>query len=377
MSSTTRVISLVLLVAAGAACRSQQDELTVSGLIEGISVEAGSRIGGRVTEVFVAEGAKVKKDEVLVKLESSELEAAVAVARAHLDQAQAQLEKIQTGARKEEIEQAEAALAQTQANYDMALEGARSQEIAGARAALDAARAELDEAAAEYDRAERLFNDKVISQQLFDKARYAHNAAEAQHRAASEQLNMAEEGVRGEEIDMAQAARDQAAAMLEQVMTGARSEDIAMAEAARDAAQGQLELAEANLREMTVVSPMAGVVESLDVHPGDLVQPGPIVRVTDPDHLEVVVYVSAGVLGSLQLGQEVILTTDSFGDETFTANIIQIATQGEFTPRNLQTREERVQQMFGVKLALDSHDGRLRAGMTIIAHFDVKGGGGA
>ena len=376
MNRNVRTTLLLLLVAA-AACRSQQDELTVSGLIEGISVEAGSRIGGRVAEVFVAEGAKVEEGEVLVKLESSELEAAVAVARAQVDQAQAQLEKIQTGARKEEIEQAEAALAQTQAHYDMAVDGARSQEIEGARAGLDAARAQLDEAMSEYERAERLFNDKVISRQLYDKARYARNAAEAQHRAAGEQLNLAEEGARTEEIEMARAARDQAAALLEQVTTGARSEDIAMVEAARAAAQGQLELAEANLREMTVVSPMDGVVESLDVHPGDLVQPGPIVRITDPDHLEVVVYVSAGVLGSLQLGQEIILTTDSFGDETFTANIIQIATQGEFTPRNLQTREERVQQMFGVKLALESHGGRLRAGMTVIAHFDVNGGGGA
>jgi HlyD family secretion protein len=116
------------------------------------------------------------------------------------------------------------------------------------------------------------------------------------------------------------------------------------------------------------------VVESIDIHEGDLVKPGAIVRIADPEDLELMVYVSAAALGHLRLGQEVPFTTDSHGDETFGGKIAFIASQGEYTPRNLQTQEERVQQMFGVKVELSSAGGKLKAGMSATVHFDFKNG---
>jgi HlyD family secretion protein len=94
-----------------------------------------------------------------------------------------------------------------------------------------------------------------------------------------------------------------------------------------------------------------------------------VATVADPNDLKLYVYVSALMLGQLRPQQKVELTADAHGDQKFEAAIVQIATQGEFTPRNLQTKEERVQQVFGVKLKLDSAGGRLRAGMTVTAHF--------
>ena len=120
---------------------------------------------------------------------------------------------------------------------------------------------------------------------------------------------------------------------------------------------------------MQIKAPQAGIVESLDVRPGDLIQPGPIVRVVDPEDLEVTVYAGAALLGHLRIGQALRFTADAFGPETFTGPIRRIASEGEYTPRNLQTEEERVQQVFGVTLDLDTKGGRLRPGMTITAHI--------
>jgi HlyD family secretion protein len=100
-----------------------------------------------------------------------------------------------------------------------------------------------------------------------------------------------------------------------------------------------------------------------------LVKPGAIVSIVDPEDLKLYVYVSAAMLGHLRLGQKVPLTTDSDGAEIFEGTITYVAPAGEFTPRNLQTKEERVQQVFGVKLKLNSAGGHLRAGMTVTAHL--------
>jgi HlyD family secretion protein len=175
--------------------------------------------------------------------------------------------------------------------------------------------------------------------------------------------------LRDEEIATAKAMYDQASAALAEVKRGTRAEDLAAARAARDAAAADRQRAEVALREMVVTAPMDGVIESLDVHPGDLVKPGPIVRMVNPEDLKMIIYVGAVMLGYLKVGQKVTLTTDAHGAETFEGTVARIATEGEFTPRNLQTQEERIQQVFGVKLTLNSAGGKLRAGMTATAHL--------
>lgn len=354
-----------------AACNGQNGELEVTGQIEGVTVAPGSRVGGRVEEVLVAEGDRVSTGDVLVRLERGESQAAVAAAQAQLNQCEATLKKLKKGARAEEIEQARAAVTQAEAQYNMALEGARSQEINAARANAESVRARLEEAKKEFDRASQLIKEKAVPERVYDQARSAVDALTSQYEAAREQLNLLVAGTRDEQIAQAKAAYDQAKAALELLRNGAREEDIAAAKAQCQAAEAQLARAKVSLEEMTIRAPMKGVIESIDVRPGDLVQPGPFVEIADPDNLELVVYVGALYLGKLRVNQDVEITTDSHGDERFRGTIIHIASQGEFTPRNLQTEEERVQQVFGVRLALDSHDGKLRAGMAATVHFDV------
>lgn len=365
-----RLLLLPLLVAF-TACAPQQDGLRVTGQIEGIAVNAGSKIGGRVIETPIAEGAHVKQGDILIKLDDADAQAVLAAAKANLGKAEAAVAKLHAGATAEQLRQAEAAAEAAKQQYTMAVNGARAEEVAGAKALAEAARAQRDTTAAEFARIEGLYKAEAVSKSQYDQARGARDAAAAQFQAASEKENMAVHGARKEEIAMAKASADRAQAALDEVRTGARKEDIALAEAARDAAAADVQRAETALREMQVVSPIDGVVESLDIRAGDIIKPGPVVRLVNPEDLELVVYLGAGYLGRAGLGKEVPITTDAYGDKQFKGTIKFIATEGEFTPRNLQTQEERVQQVFAVKIRLDSNNGQLRAGMSATAHFEA------
>jgi len=367
--------SLVSLLILAGCSQNPNGPVEVTGQIEAVSVVAGSRIGGRVIEVLVEEGDHVRKGDFLLRLEADEAGAAVAAAQAQVAGAQAMLAKLEAGARPEQIRQAEAAAAAAEEQYRLAQKGFRSQEIEAAAAAAGAARAQRDEARAVFSRIERLYQGNAASEERRDQAKHALEAAEEQYRAARERQDLVVEGARTEEINMAKARFDQAAAMLDELRNGARPEDIDAARAATDAANADLMRAQVALDEMTIRAPRDGVIESIDVHPGDLVKPGGIVSIVDPDALELFVYVSAAMLGHLRLGQAVTLTTDSHGGEVFEGAIKYIAPTGEYTPRNLQTKEERAQQVFGVKIALDAAGGRLRAGMTVTAHLTPATGG--
>jgi multidrug resistance efflux pump len=374
----TAIVAAILMAALGlTGCRREAPgSLAVTGQIEGTAVDAGSKVGGRISEVLVKEGDRVKEGQVLLKLETAEAEAALMAAKAKVAQAQATLEKLQNGATPEQLRQAEAAVDQARELYRRAQAGARTQEVQAGAAGAAAAQARLSEAQSTYNRIQKLYAQQAVSAQQLDQARAAFEAAQAQHRAAAEQANLVKEGTRQEDIDAAKAALDRMQAQLDEVKKGPRKEDIDAAKALLDAAKADEARAQTALDETVVKSPRDGVVESLDVHPGDLVKPGAIVRIVDPEDLDLIVYVSAGVLGRMRLGQSVKVTTDSTGDEVFAGTVSRIAEQGEYTPRNLQTQEERVQQVFGIKVDLTSNGGTLKAGMSATAHIDLKAEGG-
>ena len=127
---------------------------------------------------------------------------------------------------------------------------------------------------------------------------------------------------------------------------------------------------EAELRELNVVAPNDCVVEVLNVKVGDVLAPNEeLATLILPQHLWVRVYVPEPWLGYIKLGQEVHARVDSFGDEEFTGAVEQINRQAEFTPRNVQTVEDRIRQVFGVKIRLQNHEDKLRAGMSADVTF--------
>lgn len=366
-----RYLCLIAGCAAIAGCFGDNGAVLVSGQIEGHAISVGSRAGGRVLEVLADEGQRVAAGAVLVTLEDFEAKADVAAAAAAVAQAEAELAKLESGARAETIRAAQAAADSARALYDQAVKGARSQEIAAARSNAEAARAEMAEAQGEFDRQSRLYAENVVAFNVVDQAQHRLEAAQNRYNSVQEAFALVLEGTRDEQIAMAKSAWDAALAQLEELQNGARAEDVAASRAGRDLALAQLERAEAALREMTVDSPIDGIVEALDLRPGDIVKAGPVARVLDPDDLDLSVFVSAALLGKINVGQTMRFTTDSHGDESFEGTVEFISGEGEFTPRNLQTEEDRVQQVFTVKLAIDSADGALRPGMTATVRIEA------
>ena len=338
-------------VAAYTAGSGRTRRLEASGTIEARTIRVGSRVGGRIRSVHVREGDRIAAGQPIVTFEDEEL-------AADLAQARATFHKLQRGYRPEEIAEAEAAAARAGAELAERRHGYRSEQVSAARASLERARADADRALRERQRMETLAGEGVASAQQRDEARAAHQAAEAVVKQAAEQLAELERGYRPEQIAAAGARAREAQAALRRVRHGYREEEIAQAKAALDAA-------ESRYREHIVTSPAESYVEVLDVRPGDLVTPNaPVATLLERDQLYLRVYVPEPNLGRVRLGQRTEVRLDALPGRTFEAIVDQINHKAEFLPRNVQTREERAHQVFGVKLRLRDPSGAVRAGMA-------------
>lgn len=279
--------------------RNRREELRLPGVVETQEVRLGSKIGGRVAEVYVAEGDLVEAEQKLVRFEVPELEAQREQLAAQLKATEWELTKLRKGPRAEEIRQA--------------------------RSNLESAEADLKFAREDFIRIEKLFRQGGATRAEYDLARAAR--------------------------DRAQGRSDEAQAGLALLEAGTRPEEIAMAEARVAEIRGKLNEIEANLKEAVVRAPGPAVVEVLSVRKGDIVPANqPIVRVLSAEDIWVKVYVPETKLGKVRVGGAVEVTVDAYPGRRFAGTVTQIASESEFTPRNIQSVEERRHQVFGVKV---------------------------
>src|SRR5438876_4550303 len=322
-----------------------------SGTVEARNIRVGSKIGGRIDKVLVREGDSVQAGQVLITFDDKELQAS-------LEQSRANAEKARRGYRPEEIAEARATAAQAKADYELKKNGYRQEDIAAAQADLDRAKADEIRTHLDFDRYEALAKKDLVSKQQRDTAEANWKVALAQQQSAQHKLDELNRGYRPEEIASAEARYLQAQATLEKVQRGNRREDIA-------AAQGALAYDEARFRERQVVAPTAATVEVLDVRPGDLISPNtPVATLLERDQIYVRIYIPETEISRVRVGQKAQVTVDSVGKQVFDGVVEQINQQAEFLPRNVQTREERVHQVFGVKVRIDDASPRVLAGMA-------------
>lgn len=275
------------------------------------------------------------------------VDAAVGAAEISVHIAQLQHELAAKGATGEQIRIAQAAVRQAQAQVDKVKASARPEEVDMAQAGVDAAEAQLAQARAGVD------------------------AAEANVDTAQAGVDAAQAGV-----DAAQAQLDQAQASLELLKAGARPEEIslveanvAQAEAALANAEAALKAVDVQLERMTLAAPVDSIVVERLVHTGELATPGAsVLTLANLDEVTLTVYVPEADLGQVWLGQTVEVTVDAYRD-VFTGQVSHIASQAEFTPKNVQTQEERVHMVFAVNIRLDNPDHRLKPGMPADATF--------
>ncbi len=342
----------------------------VSGFIEAEEIRLGSRVGGRVQEVLVEEGATVEAGQVLVRLEPFDLEAQREEAKANLAAKEAELARLEAGNREEEIGQAKARYEQLQAKLDQLVAGARKQDIDATRARLSFAEAELRLATQNFNRTQALANTNAITKEEFDRAAQSLESAKAMVALRQEELSLIEAGTREEEIRSAKAQVEEARLAWQLAQKGFRSEEIEAARAARDSAAARLAAIDDRLAELTIKSPVNGVVEALELQPGDLVSAGaPVMSVLDSSHYWVRAYVPQKWM-DLQLGQAVDVTVDSMPQRKFAGEVTFISRRAEFTPSNVQTPEERSKQVFRIKVTLKEGLDLLRPGISADVWFD-------
>ncbi|HEX8950906.1 MAG TPA: HlyD family efflux transporter periplasmic adaptor subunit [Polyangia bacterium] len=336
-----------------------------SGTVEARTIAVGSRAGGRIKSVLVREGDHLKAGQALLELEPADLPAQRLQAAGALEQVQATLEKLVKGARPEEIQQARARAETATAALEQTRTGARREQILGARARLAAQEAAAQKAELDAQRFRQLFARGAAARAELDNAETARQAAVAQRDALKQALDELEHGSRVEELQQASGRAAEARANEKLVLAGSRVEDIKAARGAVDAARGKLDAIDTMLGELVIRAPRDCRVEALDLRPGDILAPNaPAATLLEDDQLYVRIYVPETRIGHLSVGQQVPITVDSFPGKKFHGVVEHINSVGEYSPRNLQTADERADQVFATRIGIQDGREQLRAGMA-------------
>jgi multidrug resistance efflux pump len=360
------ILGVVVLAMLGALVWSQwqSEPLKVSGFIEADEIRVGSRVGGRVAKVAVREGQRVAAGEVLIELDPYDLKERRAEAAAMAAARAAQWEKLKTGFRPEEIAQAKARRDQAEAQLAKLRTGPRKEEIAAAEARVREAEAQLELAQVTLTRITKSFESNAASPDELSEAQQRQKSASAVVDARRQELAELQAGTRAEDIAQAEAQLKEAEAELALRTAGYRAEEIAEAKAALDAATSALAGIDQQLAELNVRSPLAGVIEAVDLQAGDLIAANaPVLSIMDTSDLWVRAYVPENRL-NVATGAKVQVSVDSFPGRRFAAHVGFIARQAEFTPNNVQTPQERSKQVFRIKVHLDEGLDVLRPGMS-------------
>jgi HlyD family secretion protein len=227
----------------------------------------------------------------------------------------------------------------------------------------DAAQSTYDNAKTELDNAQKAFAEALTTEGAKDvlSARAKSTVALERYDRAQDAIRALQTGARAPEVQAAAKVVEQAKATLDQ------------AQAAVDQTRAELNLIDAQIAKLTVTAPADGVVLTLSVEPGEVLQAGmTALTIGKLDRLKVTVYIPENRYGEVKLGDTVSLSVDSFPGETFTAAVSRIADQAEFTPRNVQTKEERQTTVYAVELSMENPDGKLKPGMPVDVTFGGK-----
>jgi multidrug resistance efflux pump len=336
-----------------------------SGTVEARTIAVGSRAGGRIAGVLVKEGEAVKAGQALLELEPGDWPAQMVQAQAQQMSAEAMLDKLKRGARPEELEQARARTLTAQAALQEAMAGARPEQVQAAEARLAAQEVAVQKAMLDAARQHQLDGVGASTRAELENSDLAVQQAVALRDALKNQLDELKNGSRREQVAQARARQMEQSASMKLVVAGTRDEDLRVAEAAVEAARGRVQQVQAMIDELTIRAPLPARVEALDLRPGDILAANaPAAVLLEEKELYVRIYVPETLLGRLHVGQAVPIKVDSFPNRSFHGVVKHINEVGEYSPRNLQTADERADQVFATRVELQEGFNELRAGMA-------------
>jgi HlyD family secretion protein len=384
-----RIVILVLVLAVAAAVyyavrgsgKPPENRLMISGNIELDEVNIAFKTAGRLTERAVDEGDAVKKGQVVARLDREQLTAQREREAAGLASSESQLRQAQTSAELQraslaaDIETRQADLASMEARLAELRNGARPQEKLDAKAAVDAAASELDRAKKDWDRAQTLYKNDDISTAQFDQYRNRFESAQAILKQVQEREALVLAGPRVEQVNAQRSQVDRARGTLKMAEANSlelkrREQEITTRRAEIARSQANLALIDSQLSDTIAASPVDGVVLVKAVDVGEVVAPGTtILTVGDIDHPWLRGYINETDLGKVKIGAKVRVTTDTYPGKVYNGRVAFISSQAEFTPKQIQTQQERVKLVYRVKIEVENPGRELKSNMPADAEI--------
>ena len=311
------IVSALLL--AGCGGNNEKNYISASGTIESINVTVSSKTQGQIKKLNFEEGDRIKTGDLLAELDHDLLDIQLRQAEAGIELAYAQLKLLKSGARKEDIKQSEELLKQAKVNLELA---------------------KLDK-----ERAIELFNGNASTKQQYDAAIARYDVALAQYNSMAENLRKVKSIIRPEEIESAQAN-------LKKAVSNA-------------------DLLKETIEQCRIIAPVSGFVTKKFVEEGENVVPGSsLLKISNLETVELVIYIPETELSKIKLGMEAEVKTDVFKDKTYKGKIIFISPEAEFTPKNIQTPDERTKLVFAVKIQIPNPQFELKPGLPADAKIN-------
>ncbi|MBN1301637.1 MAG: efflux RND transporter periplasmic adaptor subunit [Melioribacteraceae bacterium] len=312
MRENLRIVFIFLLSIYGCADSDTENYLEESGTIEMVDVVLSAKTGGEIMQILKNEGNPVNSGDTILIIDPEPLELQLKQAIAVQKTAAAQLKLLETGARTEDRTQAAELLNQARVNLEVA---------------------EKDR-----DRFEKLFDERAITKKQFDDITAKHEISLAQYKAAEANFQKIKKIARDEEVEIAKA-------QLESAETG-------------------MDLLKKNISDCFVTSPINGVIAQKYVERGEIAAPhGSLVKINNLDSAEIFVYISEVNLPKVKIGQTAEIEVDAFPEKSYRGSVTYISPEAEFTPKNIQTKDERTKLVFAVKISVPNTDQELKPGM--------------
>jgi len=319
---TSVLLQLIIFSFIIFSCSSNNEKQAIeaTGNIETINVTVSSKVNGEVISILKDEGDKVKTGDTVLIIDPTIYQIKLREAEASLLAAEAQLELVKVGARKEDIQQAEQTLKQAEVN----LQSAENDKM----------------------RYENLYQTKSISRKQYEDALTRYEIALAQFNSAKENLR--------------------------KIKNISRPEELKQVKANYERIKANVDLIKKNLSDCYVTSPIDGIIVKKFVEKGETVNNlSSLFKVSNLYQVEILVYVNEQDLGKVKLGQLVEITVDAFPNKIFEGKVVYISPEAEFTPKNIQTKEERTKLVFAVKVKIDNTDLQLKAGIPADAKIKL------
>lgn len=305
---TTLFITFIII----SCSNNSTNDIKLTGTLEAIESTISSKVSGEILQLLVEEGAQVKAGDSLAIIDPTDYDLQYKQFASGARAAEAQYLLLERGTRKEDLQQAKENSKQTEASLENAIQ--------------------------EYNRLEKLSVTGSVSIQQLDDARTRLQIVQAQYNSAKQ--------------------------LEAKLQAGARTEEITLAKARFDQATAQADAVKKKINDCNITSPITGHITKRLVEKGELVNYGtPVFRIADLSEMYIMVYLPETKLGFVNLGDKADITIDSFPDKKFMGEVIFISPEAEFTPKNIQTKEERVKLVFGVKVKIPNPELILKAGL--------------